>query len=77
MGIAVYCVNVTKKSVEKRASMLTHRELSIAKSKLKIHILKINYMVLCAKKFLFKYSLDSHEQRTVEDLKSKQIKLTI
>ena len=35
MGIAVYCVNVTKKSVEKRASMLTHRELSIAKNKIK------------------------------------------
>lgn len=26
MGIAVYCVNVTKKSVEKRVSMLTHRD---------------------------------------------------
>ena len=35
MGIAVYCVNVTKKSVEKRVSMLTHRELSIAKNKIK------------------------------------------
>ena len=35
MGIAVYCVNVTKKSCEKRVSMLTHRELSIAKNKIK------------------------------------------
>lgn len=34
-----YSVNVTKKSVEKRVSMLTHRELSIAKNKLKIQII--------------------------------------
>lgn len=39
MGIAVYCVNVTKKSVEKRVSILTNRELSIAKNKLKIQII--------------------------------------
>lgn len=45
---------------------------SRTKTERKILTLKFNRLCNEQKIFLFKYSLDSHEQRTVEDLKLKQ-----
>lgn len=66
MGIAVYCVNVTKKSCVKPSLF------SRTKTERKILILKINYIVLCAKKFLLNTASIHLEPRAVEDLKLKQ-----
>ena len=66
MGIAVYCVNVTKKSVEKRVSILTNRQLSIAKNKIKnsnplnIYIIE-PYERSCEKPSLFISNQDGKE----------------
>ena len=48
-----------KEVCEKRVSMLTHRELSIAKSKLKIQFKPSEKYIIYNMKSLFKYSLYS------------------
>lgn len=71
MGIAVYSENVTKKSYEKRVSMLTHRELSIAKNKIKnsnhlrIYIIE-PYEKPCEKPSLFITNQDGKENINIK-----------
>ena len=74
MGIAVYCVNVTKKSVEKRVSILTNRGLSIAKNKIK-NSNPLNIYIIEPHENRVKNRLYSSRTKTVEDLKLKQIAL--